>query len=622
MKKYNKFSSIEGKKLIPYGFYRDRDNDNFQKFLTQDNVKDYKQNLVGSVLNIEKSDNNKIDYMSLIKIPINTLMSVEKQLLEDLSKVDNRSKEKRIKSTIKQPDLTNINNIDELMGVFNEYAIQFNRILSEFYLNENVGDAYYEKDDNIGVNRNVLVQNMKTHINDYQKGERTEQQLFIDILIYVSRTGGFKNEQVKSFSNKFAGRLNMIKTLGAVIEGKDGSLSLKDDGKGDSIQKNLQQTLDEVLDEVLVEEFKKAGIKILSKNYTVKGENKIKFYIDPDKVNQIKDEIENLLKSEDTFFKYVINIFKVSIKDVFSKNFKAKTNKKDKTYYEVVQDVVDIDTLWADYYNKAQLSLSKITFISSTLKEKNGSYVAATFKGDYGEFLSTYLNAAQKITVTGMGAEASNAEVMGNVQSGIDEVITIGKNRYGIQDKEYSLSQGAIKTNLYNLGNLTETLDMAKAIELLSKQCVEVLVTLIQLYDGEDELINKILSQADIGQIRAVAYEGLGNAAFSDIKAKNIIYSPIYRISGFFSPASTILVKRFYEIIKEKPIFQFDRNTQTKYLITRGFYKKESINDNLVSEILFNNVDKKIHTLDESEINNTLKALTITAVESIRELTR
>jgi hypothetical protein len=44
-----------------------------------------------------------------------------------------------------------------------------------------------------------------------------------------------------------------------------------------------------------------------------------------------------------------------------------------------------------------------------------------------------------------------------------------------------------------------------------------------------------------LGQIRAATYEGMKNRALQKIKEKDILYSPIFKISGYFYPASAIL---------------------------------------------------------------------------------
>ena len=151
---------------------------------------------------------------------------------------------------------------------------------------------------------------------------------------------------------------------------------------------------------------------------------------------------------------------------------------------------------------------------------------------------------------------------------------------------------------------------------LLKSEHLKILTSLIELYinSSDDDYINRVLRFADIGQLRAAMYEGMSDKVFSELQETDIVYNPIYKISGVFIPSSCLLAKRYCDILEQSKLTKPKGND----IFSRDFYKIKDINIEKRNDVLRRNGRNRINTLeylhDQKEIDDILKQVTISSL--------
>jgi hypothetical protein len=175
---YN-FGQIE-ESSEPYGFYI-KNKEKFDNFLKCDKTLKYEKNLTNEALHQEKSNTNFNDKEELIKIPLNTLLNVEKTLIEDIKK-DNPD------CNFKKPSVDYCNNINKLRQVANKYANDFNNYFSQFYFGREEKFLNTDNEVKIKGSKDSIRQELKEIVDE---DDFDNEKNFAYLLFLISKAGGF-----------------------------------------------------------------------------------------------------------------------------------------------------------------------------------------------------------------------------------------------------------------------------------------------------------------------------------------------------------------------------------------------------------------------------------------------
>lgn len=622
----NNSDFLGGKDPLSFGIYTNNKNKTTcEEFIAQGEVATYKQNLLTKIPFGTMAMNDMDDILKYIEFPLQTLAKVEKKLIDDLKEEGKKTKSNYFNS-IKVPNYKSISNLDDLEIEIKDYITNFNKSFSKFYFGVNSvwnPDMNYED-----IKSNELKQLKKSIIDDINGKSSivrtSEYDIFLKILYCVSKSGGFRSESgVKKIekTNKQGIRLRAIKIFESLIEDK----ITYDKGTIADLQNKFDFIVNKNANKFGFNDTKLFNFSI---NKQIEGNQKkprIVVKLDKGEKERIEEKFNDYLESYEPFQKYIVPIFKQEIKKQLSEIFGNDINK--------IEKIIKKDEHWRTYHKALVTSgykISEATFVTQNINAESTTFFKYTFKGDFGEYLTRVTNVKKGLEVLGLGADSSNKTIMGGVKPGTDEILIINNNKYGIQDKEFSIKyHNGIDLNLYSDKNLTpkKNFSLSTAMELLPKEYIEVLASLIELYDdsttsADKEYINRILRFADIGQLRAAMYEGMKDKAFDKLTKSDIIYNPIYKISGTFIPSSCLLAKRYCDILRKTPL----NKPNSIYTYERKFYEIRSFNDDIRDTVLRKNWRNRCNNqtqqknniyienlTNQSEINNILAAIKISA---------
>lgn len=585
--------------LGPKGFYM---SEKYGEFIKQNNVKEYKNNLCNRI-NDFSWGKDEFNFDRVCATVLNKIFDEERKFLSllDINGITPQN------ITVQEEGL----NIKDLIGTMRNYEREFNQqILFKLFglkLGENQKNIASEEENKHQKGALVMLDYIDVD------ADETDWLNFVAVLNYISKTGGFKTETVRKYLTRNEFNKNLFLSAKVVDE----VLNNNQDNINPEVLKLSIDTLNEVIKKMIDEKnwnnkVKSFGRKILTKNSKTNENKKA----------MLKDIIDN------NYEKIVIQ----PLKDL-SKNF-INSRKIDEDKKNKIIKILDYDNHWNKYQERLK---DKIDFFDITYYGQNRDVTKITnfdidisgtsLKGDYGEFFTSVIPNLDNIDISPLGSKSSGmissdgVILTSQVQGGVDEILTIKKDgkeyKYGIQDKELNLikledNRYKIDRELYANKNLNIKIDgttilsnnkvlFSRMINLLPKDDLELLATLVELYNedhGDDRNISKILSTMDSGQLRIFTYSGVSDKEieWKNLTNNDIIFTPIFRISGYFIPASSILFDRLYHIIESIEYTIINKS------ITRTFYQFEGINTDRRDSIL--KQYDQIHDLTDNEVFN------------------
>lgn len=590
--------SVEGqlKRPIGYHFYK-INNENFQNFLQEDIVINYKNLLAehfygteGLNTNWEEKEQENLRIMTLA-------------MLSDLIK-----REQDMITTFKNHVIEGNNNI-----VVNFPAPKNLIDKDGLLINSSDMESYYNTFNHylqsIFVDSTLRKNNDKIQWKNFDKDLRNKEKLdyndFLYMLASISREGGFdvRLNQIKFSGNSVQDIKNFMKSFHDSIESNGASMRVKAkaadafstylshlDLAKNKISKasNLEQELYESLNEYW-KGVRKTDI-IGDKNFMELEKNLFMTIVVPPFVKAIKTGIMNKGKQKD--FKYAELLLKME-----SLNF------------------------WELFYidlKKAHFSIfSDVTFLTQRdPKDKStlNGIVGTMLKGDFGEMVQAVLSVHRGFDTKYMGATSSN-EIITTQQSVTDTLISVNGKKYGIQDKELRFTKdGGINVHLYK--EKKQKINFSDSSNILlryfSNYNIYKLAALVELYSGsqmDNARFNALFSHLSYERLRIVDYSGIENAEANAIKQDNIVHNLIYRITGYYFPASYILYKRFLAIQDEAA-----KRTQHYQLDNIDTERRDA---NLMNEVLHDTHGNvrlpQLQRLNFEQAENFVKAITLRA---------
>lgn len=584
----------------PWGFYIKDEKDGEQEYnnflkTKKEEIKEYAQNLVAYSLDLKKEDkkhlnkqlkNKEVKIKFLLSKYLSQAFKIEKSLIKDIKTVTKENNS--LEAIISIPEI-DFNNNDFDFKLINkemeQYKAQFNKFFVSFYFDV--------KNNGKQINKDYLLKNLE--IDEYNN-IKDNYENFLKILHSVSLHGGFNNDGFQVNDNS---SLSVRKEFIEKLLYKNIVLNIKEKIKNNKNEKIERENLIEKISDNVIKTYEK---KI---NDFIKECNNNGFYKELEKEIE---EVKNKLNNFDNYYKYIAKFFLIEIKRKI-KNFSLKDKA---TIERIVYNKNNWDSFYKELAN-TKYTLEESTFVRKSIdKTISYSYVFTTFKGDYGEQITRVLNKHKGIDTEGRGASSSNKSIMGDIQSGVDEVITINGRKYGIQDKELKEFN---KYLYFDELVLKKEKNLDKYIQILSADSIKSLVSLTELsvnnIDTTESYIEQILSKIDYGDLRAVTYESIQNKIFEDLEKKDIIYTPLYKITGQFVPASYLLFKRYSMYLQNGRVGKgYDpKKGNYKKIIKRQLMYLDDIDEELIKKELKNY--NKIHELSVPEIQNNLAALTI-----------
>lgn len=584
--------------------------DKYSRFIQDERTESYKNLIANSIYDTnmltnwaERQDENILNMMKvsmedlfekerdMIKVFSQNLRSGNSALTGHIPKMDGYFVVNQMENLKTSDDIEKFEKADE--AGMEQYFESFNHYMQSIFLNKDIQKKKVGKKDKL--NWVDIAEELEGKVS---KGKTFTYDDFLYVLTSISREGGFET------AYKF--NLNSIsKNIQDFIEN---FYTIDDSGKTADIT-GLSGSIKKYFESIFKGSDLTGAAKILVDGMT-------NFWADKTVANRKKFD-----KKSDDMEKLEENIFLSIIAPLVIKEIQVGYKKKAKGTYsntefklgKIFIEYISETRFWRRFFQdlkKANFSLLDITFFGT---EKN-QIITTALKGDFGEMLQAVLSVNRGFKTTYLGSKTSNAEIT-TQQSITDTLIEVeakdGRNyKYGIQDKELKFV-GKINTKLYeeteskiNLGDPNNVL-----LRYFSRENICLLAALVELadvdgidHDNDVARFNAILSHLSLERLRIVDYAGVRNATFDAINQDDIVYNLIYRITGYYYPASYILYQRFLSILNQSKgnvqhysLYDIDlgpsqmnrnKNMATNWKLTHGSYGQPYLDQ--LSEIGYN----------------------------------
>ena len=535
----------------------------YQDFIETQEVTQYENVLANKMYGTELDFSDDIEKMQenmkrVLISAMNTLLSQENKMLTDIS---NYAKENDIKLPLK-PSQPRAEDVINKFSNITTYQNDFNFYFQQLFL-----PVKLEKTKK---GNNINWQNVKGDPNDYN--------YFLFLLSGISRAGGFVATKSRDLYFDKSQVFGDIKQL------------LDDDTTSNPTLDAINSNLDKYFEAL---RFGKGNSEIQS--------------FEKDLKEQWKKKIQN--KEKQSKKQWERDIFYTILMPPLIQELQKTKGLKEKAF---PMKAITNRKNWDTFYNeliKTGFELSSFTFLE---KESLGT---GKFKGDFGEMVQAVLGQHIGIETKYMGDIAANEKVS-SAQAFTDTLITVNGHSYGIQDKEYSWF--VEKTRLYGENNMTINFSSkGQLTNFFSPEGIKILGSLIELYNNDSmdrARLETIFAHLDLEQLRTVGYIGVKPKPLKDISYDDFVYSLIYRVRGYYNPASYLLAQRINDIKEANPIYRFDDRH-----VARTSYKIQNIdvdkrNNMLTQRTIDNKGHTKLKKLDLETAEEFGKLLTLTAV--------